>query len=59
MLYSAIKKNIDEMIEDIEAGKEECHKMISCHLINNQNIPVTIKAVFIKMLTVELPVIIS
>ena len=44
MLYSAIKKNIDEMIEDIEAGKEECHKMISCHLISDQNIPITINA---------------
>jgi hypothetical protein len=44
MLYTTIKKHIDEMIEEIDAGKEECQKMISCELIKGQNIPITITA---------------
>ncbi|MCK4797283.1 MAG: hypothetical protein KAT05_07860 [Spirochaetes bacterium] len=44
MLYSTMKKNIDLMIEDIAAGKEECRKIISFNLIKDQNIPITINA---------------
>lgn len=44
MLYTTIKKHIDEMIDEIAAGKEECQKMISCELIKGQNIPITITA---------------
>jgi hypothetical protein len=44
MLYSSIKKNVDIMIDEISAGKEECQKMISYNLIRDQNIPITIKA---------------
>ncbi len=44
MLYTIIKKHIDEMIDEIAAGKEECQKMISCELIKGQNIPITITA---------------
>lgn len=44
MLYTTIKKHIDEMIDEISAGKEECHQMILYNLIRNQNIPITINA---------------
>ena len=44
MLYSQIKRNVDVMIEDIAAGKEECHEMISYNLIGNQNLPISISA---------------
>ncbi len=44
MLYTSIKKHVDEMIDEISAGKEECHKMISFNLIKDQNIPITINA---------------
>ena len=32
------------MIDEISAGKEECHQMILYNLIRNQNIPITINA---------------
>jgi hypothetical protein len=44
MLYSVIKNNIDSMIEDISAGKEECFEILSYNLIRDQNVPITIKA---------------
>lgn len=42
MLYSEIKKHVEIMMEDIQAGKEECQKTISFNLIRDQNIPITI-----------------
>jgi hypothetical protein len=44
MLYSEIKKHIDTMIDEIDAGKEECQKVISFNLIRDQNVPTTIRA---------------
>ena len=44
MLYSTIKKDVDFMIEEIAAGKEECNKLLSVNLLRDQNIPITIKA---------------
>lgn len=44
MLYSQIKRCIDEMLEEIEAGKEECKKIITFNLIRDQNVPTTIQA---------------
>jgi hypothetical protein len=44
MLYSAIKNNIDLMIDEISAGKEECSKKLSFNLIRDQNIPTIINA---------------
>lgn len=44
MLYSNLKQIIDEMIDEISAGKEECYKMTSFNLIRDQNVPITIKA---------------
>ena len=44
MLYTTIKKHIDEMIDEISAGREECHQMILFNLIRNQNIPININA---------------
>jgi hypothetical protein len=44
MLYSEMKKNIDLMLEEISAGREECYKMSSFNLIRDQNIPISIKA---------------
>jgi hypothetical protein len=44
MLYSEIKKNMELMIEDITAGKEECQKVLSFNLIRDQNVPITVKS---------------
>ena len=44
MFYTTIKKHIDEMIDEISAGREECHQMILFNLIRNQNIPININA---------------
>jgi len=44
MLYSQIKNSIDEMVEEIQAGKEECKKVITFNLIKDQNVPTTIQA---------------
>ncbi len=44
MLYSQLKELIDEMIDEIGAGKEECYKMTSFNLIRDQNVPITIKS---------------
>jgi len=44
MMYNEIKNYIDQMIDDIEHGKEECQKMISFNLIKEQNIPAMLKA---------------
>ncbi len=44
MLYERIKKIIDEMLDEIYAGKEECYEIISFNLIRDQNLPITIEA---------------
>jgi len=43
MLYSVIRESIDSMIDEISAGKEECYEILSFNLINNQNVPVTVR----------------
>lgn len=44
MFYDKIKNIIEEMIDDIYAGKEECSEVISFNLIRDQNVPITIEA---------------
>ena len=44
MLYTQIKKQVDFMIEEIAAGKEECQTLVSYNLIRDQSIPITINA---------------
>lgn len=44
MLYDTIKQIIDNMIEEVSAGREECMEIISFNLIRDQNIPITIRA---------------
>lgn len=44
MFYSKIKNTIEQMIDDIYAGKEECTEVISYNLIRDQSVPVTLNA---------------
>lgn len=69
MIYNRIKNIIDEMLEEIYAGKEECYEIISFNLIRDQNIPITIEtkllyplnkikiSLFCPFLVVEPPVL--
>jgi hypothetical protein len=47
MLYSQIKKIIENMIDEIYTGREECSEVISYNLIKDQNVPITISATMI------------
>ncbi|MCG8570462.1 MAG: hypothetical protein MJB14_10005 [Spirochaetes bacterium] len=47
MLYNQIKEIIDEMIEEVYTGKEECKEVMSYHLIRDQNVPITIDVTMI------------
>lgn len=44
MLYKDIKDSIQEMIDDINAGKEECQRFLSFNLIKGQDVPIVISA---------------
>jgi len=42
MLYSMIKISVDNMLDEISAGKEECYEVLSYNLIKDQNVPITV-----------------
>ena len=44
MLYDLIKTSVDNMVEEISAGKEECYEILSFNLIRDQNVPITVRA---------------
>ena len=43
MLYFLIKESVDKMVEEISAGKEECHEILSFNLVKDQNVPITVR----------------
>lgn len=44
MLYKSIKENIDSMVDDIAAGREECFEKLSYNIMGDQNVPINITA---------------
>ncbi len=43
MLYNNLRVVFDKMIEEIDAGKEECQSVLSFNLLKGQAVPITIK----------------
>ena len=43
MLYDRIRSVINDITEEMLAGREECHEIVSFNLIRDQNVPITIE----------------